>query len=151
VYEFTTHPGIFSLREQLISDKKTRHLVKEMTTDSLGLAYPDFLDTYGKGKRIEVFLTFDHLKLEEMLPDAKKSGMIIEKNGTIKVNFGLSGVLNVENNPIEQPNVWEPVWDFAFMVSAKAKVSFKRDKKTGVKKIRAEYRSAEIDQILIKD
>ena len=86
-----------------------------------------------------------------MLPEAKKSGMVIEKNGTIKVNFGFSGVLNVENNPIEQPNLWEPVWDFAFMVSVKGKVSFKRDKKTGVKKIRAEYRSAEIDQILIKD
>mgnify|MGYP001080250204 CR=1 FL=1 len=75
-----------------------------MTTDNLGLAYPDFLDTYGKGKRVEVFLTLDHLKLEDMLPEAKKSGMIIEKNGTIRVNFGFSGVLNVENNPIEQPN-----------------------------------------------
>lgn len=86
-----------------------------------------------------------------MLPDVKKSGMIIEKNGTIRANLGLSGVLNIENSPIEHPNEWEPVWNFGFMISAKAKVSFKKDKKTGFKHLRAEFKSAEIDQILITD
>lgn len=75
------------------------------TTSNIGQVFPDIQQQYGTGKNLDLIFSFSKDLFVEGIPDAKPTGMQIDKNGVVKINANIPLQMTVEH-PGKQ---WEAI------------------------------------------
>lgn len=121
-----------------------------MNTSNLKEAFPEFVEKYGEDTKLQFFFSPAQSLVSQMMPDAAEPGVVFEKNGTIKSTMNFTGVLMVEKES-EHENDFEPVWQLGVSMTSKFKVTQKKNKSTGVQESKVAFKSASLDQLIVRD
>ena len=60
-----------------------------LTTSTVGKVMPDFVEEYGEGKKIDVVMSPSHSLFLDGFPEAKMTGVYMDKNGNWKIQFNI--------------------------------------------------------------
>lgn len=82
---FTSMDKTFSARDMMKSNPKLRAMLQTMKTDVIGTVIPTFTEEYGAGKALDIMFSPSHSLFLDGFPNAKMSGIYIDKNGNWKV------------------------------------------------------------------
>ena len=115
----TSIDKMFSIRDLTKGNAKAAPILQMLTTTTIGAVLPDFVDNYGSGKKIDMIFTPSHSSYLDGFPDAKMSGIYMDKNGNWKVQMNFALQLNVET----LPDMWDPVRNIYATVVFKMKVT----------------------------
>lgn len=75
---------------------KLKPVLSAMKTDAVGSLIPTFPDEYGADKNLDVMYSPSHALFLAGFPNAKMSGVYIDKNGNWKFVINIMFNLNVE-------------------------------------------------------
>ena len=67
-----------------------------MTTSTIGTILPEFINEYGKDKKIDLVLSPSHSMFQEGIPNSRMSGIYMDKNGNWKIILNVNALVNVE-------------------------------------------------------
>ena len=93
-----------------------------MVTDTVGLLFPDFTEEYGKNKKLDIVFSPSHSLFVDGVPDAKPSGVYMDKNGNWKAQINLPIQVNVEKG-----SSWEPVRNIYMQVIVRGLMKFNQN------------------------
>jgi hypothetical protein len=100
------------------SNPKTSPFLNVLTTTTVGAALPQFIDDYGKDKKIDLLLSPSHNLFLDGFPNSKMTGVYIDKNGNWKLQINLVVLVNVETTP----GRWESVRSIYLTIVFKLKM-----------------------------
>jgi hypothetical protein len=109
----------FSAREYMKNNPKTSPFLNALTTTTVGAALPQFIDDYGKDKKIDLVFSPSHSLFLDGFPSSKMSGVYIDKNGNWKLQVNLVVLVNIETFP----DIWEKIRSIYLTVVFKLKMS----------------------------
>lgn len=115
---FTTVDKMFSLRDIFKTYPNAVQFMSMMTTTTLGTVFPDIVEEYGKDKKLDIVLSPSHDLFLDGVPDAKPTGVYMDKNGNWKIQFNLPFQVNIETF-----GNWEPIRNVYVTLVAKAKLT----------------------------
>lgn len=101
---FTSSDQLIGLRFLMRESTKLKHAFLDkvnqyFTTSLVSKFIPSITDEFGKGKKMDAMFTFSHNRFLKGFPDAKRSTVLIDKNGNMKVSMNFQVWLNVEMRP----------------------------------------------------
>ena len=102
---FLSIDKMFSVRDIAKGHKQAEPFMQAMTTTNIGAIFPQFTEEYGSGKKLDLVFTPSHEFFLDGFPNAKMSGIYMDKNGNWKVMLNIALQINVETFP----QVWDPV------------------------------------------
>jgi hypothetical protein len=108
----------FSAREFMKSNPKTSPFLNVLTTTTVGAVLPQFIDNYGKDKKIDLLFSPSHNLFLDGFPSSKMTGVYIDKNGNWKIQLNIVVLVNVETTP----GRWESVRSIYMTIVFKLKV-----------------------------
>ena len=82
---FTSVDKTFSLRQLMKQNPKARPFISNMNTMILATIFPSFADKYGNDAPIDIMMSPSHALFQDGVPNAKMSGLYIDKNGNWKL------------------------------------------------------------------
>ena len=85
----TTVDQMFSLRDLLKYYPNAKQFTAMMTTSTLGRVIPDFIEQYGENKNIDLVLSPSHNLFLDGFPEAKMTGVYMDKNGNWKFQINM--------------------------------------------------------------
>ena len=75
----------FSLRHWMSTHPKTKPLTSYLTTSTLNVVFPQFVEEYGDGKKVDVRVSPSHSLFSAGFPNSKMTGVYIDKSGNWKI------------------------------------------------------------------
>jgi len=140
----TTIDKMFSVREIFGSYPQAISVLKMLTTDNLGQIFPDIVEEHGKGKSLDVVMSPSHDLFVDGFPDAKPSGVYMDKNGNFKAQLNVPLQINIQTF-----NSWEPIRFMYATIVAKGKITT-TEMSTG-KVFNLQPKAITISQLAVKD
>lgn len=80
----TTIDKMFSVRTIFKGYPQAKGAINMLTTSNIGQIFPDIVEEHGSGKNIDIIFSPSHSLFLDGVPEAKPSGLYIDKNGNIK-------------------------------------------------------------------
>lgn len=115
---FTSVDKTFSAREMMKSNPKLSPMLATMKTNVIGTLIPTFTEEYGDNKNFDIMFSPSHSLFKDGFPNAKMSGVYIDKNGNWKFQANIFLNLNVETIPKQ----WEPAREVYITMVFKCKL-----------------------------
>jgi len=81
---------MFSLRDIAKFNKNAQPFLNMMTTTTVGTILPQFTEEYGQNKQIDLVVSPSHELFLDGIPNAKMSGIYVDKNGNWKVQLNIN-------------------------------------------------------------
>lgn len=87
---FVSVDKMFSAREMFKGYSKAESFLSMLTTSTLGTVIPQFIEEYGENKKLDIVWSPSHDFFNDGIPNAKISGIYMDKNGNWKVQLNLA-------------------------------------------------------------
>lgn len=98
---------------------KLKPMINTMKTSVIAAVIPTFTEEYGADNNLDVMFSPSHSLFLNGIPNAKMSGIYIDKNGNWKIQANFIMNLNVETSK----GVWESARDIYMTVVFKFKIA----------------------------
>lgn len=85
----TTIDKMFSVRTIFKGYPQAQSVLKMLTTSNIGQIFPDIVEEHGSGKNIDIIFSPSHSLFLDGVPEAKPSGLYMDKNGNVKFQFNI--------------------------------------------------------------
>ena len=135
---------MFSLRDLMKYYPNAKQFTAMMTTSTIGRVIPEFIEQYGENKNIDLVLSPSHNLFLDGFPDAKMTGVYMDKNGNWKFQINLPIQINIET----LPSMWEPARNMYMTFVLKMKLA-KNDTNPFDKKFVFTPRNIEMSQMKV--
>ena len=143
---FTTIEKMFSIRDLVKPYPQAQAALSMLTTTTLGAVMPQFIEKYGRDKKLDVVFSPSHDLFTDGIKTAKPSGIYMDKNGNFKAQLNVPAQINIE----QMPGMWEPIRHIYITVVAKAKISTNSTNPEDVL-LEVTPKSIELTNLLIKN
>jgi len=141
----TTIEKMFSVRTIFKGYPQVMSAIKMLTTSNIGQVFPDIVEEYGSGKNVDIIFSPSHALFVDGVPDAKPSGVYMDKNGNVKFQANVPLQMNVE----QSGGRWEPIRNIFVSFLFQGKIST-QDGPNG-QTFNLQVKTIKISQILIKN
>lgn len=112
---------MFSIRDFLKAYPQAVPILENLDSSSLGRIFPDIVEEHGQNRKLDVVLSPSHSLFIDGIPDAKPSGVYIDKNGNWKAQVNVPIQMNIERLGFK--GHWEPIRFFYITGLVKGKLS----------------------------
>lgn len=141
----TTIDKMYSLREFSKPYPNAAAAMAMLTTNTLGAVMPQFVEEYGRDRKLDVVFSPSHDLFTDGIKTAKPSGIYMDKNGNFKAQINIPAQINIEDSFGQ----WEPIRNIYITLVAKGKVQMDATDPDDVL-INLTPKSVEMSQLVIK-
>jgi hypothetical protein len=148
----TTIDQMFSLREYFGAVPQAAQVFNFFETGAFGQILPDILEEYGAGRKLDIVMSPSHDLFIDGIPDAKPTGVYVDKSGNWKAVVNIPVQINVEKQGAR--GQWEPIRFIYATGLLKGKLTvFEKGEnpKYSGKTFLAQPKTVSISQLVIKD
>jgi hypothetical protein len=115
---FTTIEKMFSMRDLGKGYPQAKPILQMLTTSTIGAVMPQFIEDYGRDKKIDMVFSPSHDLFIDGVPNAKPTGIYMDKNGNFKAQINIPAQINIET----MPGMWEPIRHIYVTLVAKCRI-----------------------------